>query len=317
MQYLKASPMLNADKPQRWNQDIIDSVNLYNNWFLQFAPATFRAERVAATNLVLAAFAQTSDLTDLSDPAIRGNTAVLAVLRMCCAPPLARDRLAGLSQLSNVPVKAMETGRVPRGGSAVIVQLTDTIRSLLDEWLFPWLPNGRPADADRALSASVVADRLCGARSDPIIRNAQEARQLTLLDGWLTAKGYTRLQPAAGAPLSGMTPGTFAVRMNIPVGNRRVVNIPVDVVVQPKKLRSTKLPVLFELKSAGDFANVNKRRKEEAKKMSQLKAQYGPKVEYILLLCGYFNAGYLGYEAAEGIDWVWEHRLADLDTLGF
>ena len=31
-----------------------------------------------------------------------------------------------------------------------------------------------------------------------------------------------------------------------------------------------------------------------------------------LFLCGYFDSGYLGYEAAEGIDWVWEHRIDDL-----
>ena len=32
--------------------------------------------------------------------------------------------------------------------------------------------------------------------------------------------------------------------------------------------------------------------------------------------CGYFDAAYLGYEAAEGIDWIWEHRAQDLDQLG-
>ncbi|MGH9375008.1 MAG: XamI family restriction endonuclease, partial [Terriglobia bacterium] len=25
---------------------------------------------------------------------------------------------------------------------------------------------------------------------------------------------------------------------------------------------------------------------------------------------------YLGYEAAEGIDWIWEHRTGDLGQLG-
>jgi hypothetical protein len=30
---------------------------------------------------------------------------------------------------------------------------------------------------------------------------------------------------------------------------------------------------------------------------------------YVLFLCGYFNAGSLGYEAADGIDWIWEHRI--------
>lgn len=30
----------------------------------------------------------------------------------------------------------------------------------------------------------------------------------------------------------------------------------------------------------------------------------------------WFISGYLGYEAAEGIDWVWEHRVADLGEFG-
>lgn len=37
---------------------------------------------------------------------------------------------------------------------------------------------------------------------------------------------------------------------------------------------------------------------------------------YILFLCGYFDSGYLGYEAAEGIDWVWEHRIDDFEEFG-
>ncbi len=76
-------------------------------------------------------------------------------------------------------------------------------------------------------------------------------------------------------------------------------------------------PILFEAKSAGDFANVNKRRKEEAVKMSQLRKTYGNRISFNLFLCGYFDSGYLGYEAAEGIDWVWEHRIDDLEYFGF
>src|SRR5262249_16059252 len=116
--------------------------------------------------------------------------------------------------------------------------------------------------------------------------------------------------------LTDMEPGTYAVRMIVVVGQAKKVNIPIDVVVQPKRPRKSKLPGLIELKSAGDFTNVNKRRKEEAAKMHQLRAAFGDEVEYVLFLCGYFDAGYLGYEAAEGIDWVWEHRIGDLDLLG-
>ncbi len=75
-------------------------------------------------------------------------------------------------------------------------------------------------------------------------------------------------------------------------------------------------PLLIEAKSAGDFTNTNKRRKEEATKVAQLRSTYGKRIRYVLFLCGYFDSGYWGYEAAEGIDWVWEHRIADLAQLG-
>ncbi len=51
-------------------------------------------------------------------------------------------------------------------------------------------------------------------------------------------------------------------------------------------------------------------------KMHQLRASYGNTVVFVLFLCGYFGSDYLGYEAAEGIDWVWEHRVDDLKLLG-
>ena len=50
--------------------------------------------------------------------------------------------------------------------------------------------------------------------------------------------------------------------------------------------------------------------------MIQLRHNYGKKISFVLLLCGYFNSGYLGYEEAEGIDWVWEHRIDDLTYFG-
>ena len=36
----------------------------------------------------------------------------------------------------------------------------------------------------------------------------------------------------------------------------------------------------------------------------------------MVFLCGYFDSGYLGYEAADLIDWIWEHRISDFDQLG-
>ena len=50
--------------------------------------------------------------------------------------------------------------------------------------------------------------------------------------------------------------------------------------------------------------------------MNPLRRAHGRQARFILFLCGYFDSGYLGYEAAEGIDWVWEHRVDDLGEFG-
>ena len=219
-------------------------------------------------------------------------------------------------------VETLESGAVPPRVGATdldqnLARVTRIIAQLLDTELFPWLAAGKvPAVTDRHRAATIVADRLCGPMSDPIIRNAQEARQLNVIGDYLRKRGYRQKPHPVTRPLSDMEPGTFTFRRNVIVGDVRKVKIPIDVVIQPRTLRPGRLPILIEAKSAGDFTNVNKRRKEEAKKMSQLKATYGTDVAFVLFLCGYFDAGYLGYEAAEGMDWIWEHRIQDMDQLG-
>jgi XamI restriction endonuclease len=117
-----------------------------------------------------------------------------------------------------------------------------------------------------------------------------------------------------------MDPGTFCFRLNVLVkpsrAETKTVKISIDAVIQPQNAKLPQLPILIEAKSAGDFTNVNKRCKEEAIKINYLKATYGKGIVFVLFLCGYFDAAYLGYEAAEGIDWIWEHRPRDLDNLG-
>ncbi len=99
-------------------------------------------------------------------------------------------------------------------------------------------------------------------------------------------------------------------------GEVQSVNIPIDAVIMPRTASLGQFPLFFEAKSAGDYTNTNKRRKEEAAKMAQLRSTYGSDVRFNLFLCGYFDCGYLGYEAAEGIDWVWEHRIDDMAQFG-
>jgi hypothetical protein len=313
---------VNADKPHLWKADIASSVDQFNQWFLQFAPEAFRTTRVETTEHVKAALLATSDLSSLTPDTLQANPGTLPTLRMCTAPPLAVDRLIGLSGASRNLVCRMEKSKLPARMNSTdlaseLAKLCAILTRLLDRDIFPWLDSGKsPTDHERDRASTIVADRLCSAVANPIVRNAQERRQLALIGEYLDSLGYRRKAHPAGKPLTEMEPGTYTFRMNVPVGKALKVNIPIDVVIQPKKLRKNRLPILIEAKSAGDFTNTNKRRKEEATKIHQLQATYGSTVTYVLFLCGYFGSDYLGYEAAEGIDWVWEHRIDDLKKLG-
>ena len=292
---------INLDKPHLWKQDIIQSVDLYNTWFMDFAPKAFRETRVSTAKNVEEALKETNYLNSISPAILQRHPEVLPILRMSTCPPIARDRLIGLAGVSKNLVQNMEDSENPRvsprmNSAQLITELqhiSNIIIKMADPDIFTWLPKKRnPDETEIIRSSTIIADRLCGAVDDPIIRNAQEKRQLAAISVLLQSKGYSLTEQG------------------------EAVNIPVDVAIMPLSAQPGDMPVLLEAKSAGDFTNVNKRRKEEAVKMQQLRNTYGNSVSYSLFLCGYFDSGYLGYEAAEGIDWIWEHRIKDLEQLG-
>lgn len=315
---------VNLDKPQNWKADIAQSVDMYNDWFMNFAPKAFRETRLATTVTVEATLHATENLTNIKPAILRKHPEVLSTLRMSTCPPIAVDRLIGLSGVSASLVKTMELDKKlpPRMAAAAIdadlEKIGAIIERMADPDIFVWLGRETPAiEAEIHRAATIVADRLCGAVANPIIRNAQEKRQLAAIKTWLETKGYAQLP--AGIKFDAMPAGTFSFRMNVPVkleGGIQTINIPVDAVIKPLHSVANELPIFIEAKSAGDFTNTNKRRKEEAVKMAQLRSNYGEQVRFNLFLCGYFDSGYLGYEAAEGIDWVWEHRIDDLAEFG-
>lgn len=313
---------INADKPHLWKADIAASVDQFNQWFMKFAPEAFRSTRVKTTEHVKAALLATDDLRKLDSDTLKANPGVLPTLRMCTAPPLAVDRLIGLASANKSLIGSMEKSKLavrmkPELLSEHLGSVCRVLTKLLDRDIFPWLDTGKsPTDQERDRASTIVADRLCSAVANPIVRNAQEQRQLAMIGDFLDRRGYRKQSHPAGKPLAQMESGTYAFRMNLPVGKTVKVNIPFDVVIQPNKPRKGRLPILVEAKSAGDFTNTNKRRKEEATKIHQLQAAYGKAIPFVLFLCGYFGSDYLGYEAAEGIDWVWEHRIGDLLRLG-
>lgn len=312
---------VNLDKPHLWKKDVAASVDMYNQWFLDFAPVTFRETRVTATASVESSLQLTSYLRDIGPGILQATPSILSTLRMATCPPLAVDRLIGLSGVSRNLVKCMEENRLPTRMKAAtltadLVKIGEIIERMADPDIFVWLSSSDdPSHAELHRAATIVADRLCSAQANPIIRNEQEKRQLAKIKAWLEGRGYSEIPSNARIDFKNMKAGTFSFRLNVKVRDG-AVNIPVDAVIMPRNASPGDLPLLIEAKSAGDFTNTNKRRKEEATKMAQLQQSYGKHVRFVLFLCGYFDSGYLGYEAAEGIDWIWEHRIEDMAELG-
>ena len=315
---------INKNKTERWKADMQKSVLFYNEWFLNFAPDTYVDARKKAIDKVENAFQKTECFNRLSIDMLKTAPEAITILRLATTPPLARDRLIGLADINSNLIEKMEKGKFPprmnqKDIDNSLARIIDIINRLIDKDIMPWLEGKRyPHEMDRLLATHVIGDRVCGSVSDPVIRNEQERRQLKSIKDYLDKKGYTFVDSNDVDDFMTMEAGTYSYHPNVLAKRRdgKDVNMPIDVVIKRKDAKADELPVLIECKSAGDFANTNKRRKEEAIKIEQLKLKYGNKVEFILFLCGYFDSSYLGYEAGEGIDWIWEHRIEDFNKAG-
>src|SRR2546425_1865127 len=105
--------VINADKPHLWKSDIAKSVDLFNTWFMKFAPKAYRDTRVETTKDVTTGLNHTEHLRRITPEVLRLHPRILQMLRMCTCPPLARDRLVGLAYASKTVVGTLEEGRLP------------------------------------------------------------------------------------------------------------------------------------------------------------------------------------------------------------
>lgn len=72
---------VNLDKPQRWKTDIAQSVDMYNGWFMKFAPQAFRSTRLQTTKDVEAALHATGNLKNIRPAMLRQHPEILRVAR--------------------------------------------------------------------------------------------------------------------------------------------------------------------------------------------------------------------------------------------
>lgn len=87
----------NRFRTDRWKEDSVLSVDLYNRWFMASAPVAYRNTRAGVIKRVVSAIKGLNYYHSISADALIANPQFLSVLRASTAPPLAIDRLVGLS----------------------------------------------------------------------------------------------------------------------------------------------------------------------------------------------------------------------------
>ncbi len=113
-----------------------------------------------------------------------------------------------------------------------------------------------------------------------------------------------------------MPAGSFSFcRTSSPEKKTTVVNFSTCYIVKPADAGKARPSVIIQSKSSENISSSIRSAKKDARKFAFFKGLYEENVKFILLLCGSFDGYYLGPQAAEGIDWVWQHRLKDLSGL--
>lgn len=168
---------------------------------MNFAPKAYREQRKIASKQVEEALKFTANLTNITPKILAGTPSLIEMLRMATAPPIARDRLIGLAKVHPNLVDSIETkGKLPPRMDVSDIEkdlekISELITQMADKDIFTWLGNNSKPTSEEATRASlIVADRLCGSQSDPIIRNAQEKRQFVSVKDWLEKRGYKEVK---------------------------------------------------------------------------------------------------------------------------
>lgn len=147
---------VNRDKPDKWKADIAQSVDMYNDWFVRFAPEAYRNVRAQTIGNVEAALKAMANRANLGVELLRTTPGIWPILRMATCPSLAVDRLVGLAGAPAHRVKFMEqderlTPRMSRSETDVALgKITSVIQKMADKDILVWLEQGdAPSDQER------------------------------------------------------------------------------------------------------------------------------------------------------------------------
>lgn len=312
-------PVMNANSPDRWEEDRVRARDEIVDWLaITVNTEELRNEYEGSASEALDLLRQTFDISK----SIRISPQILPILRSWTRRDIGTSQFATFVDLGESVLRQIEASRkappedfIERAGRLIEIEL--------DYGLLPWLKEKRsPSTAEQTRATVVAADRILRRRSATNLRYLHEPRQLTKLADLLDDLDYREHKFSQLVdPLHDVPPGTYSFRCNVSGLTSEGLELKqnVDVLIKPHKADKNELPIFVEAKSMTDEVNPNKRQKEEAQKVNNLKRMWemrNPKpVVYVLLLGGTVPRRYLEVEAGSGLDWVWEHRVEDLRQL--
>lgn len=314
---LLTPPFMNSKSPESWEADRVLAKEEIINWLAE-ATSTAHSRSIIETKIT-ESFALLESSQDLF-AAIIAKPSILTALRALTRRDIGTSQIATFLGVGTSMFEAIEREEKPV--KQIASKVEELLRKELDESLAPWILEARkPTDAERTRSVIVAADRILRRSTSTELRYKHEPRQLGKLENFLKRCGYSEVQGTnITDPRRDMKQGTFAFRVNIDGTTVDGVTLKqnVDTLIMPTSKSGNFLPIFLEAKSMTDEVNPNKRQKEEAQKVDNVRRRWqtsDEKLNFVLLLGGTVPRRYLEVEAGSGLDWIWEHRVQDLSAL--
>lgn len=309
-------PIMNSNVPENWEVDREQARSEIISWLSVSIDTKQRRtdlEVRTANSLDNLAKFQSIEIALNHDPFL------LTTLRSLTRRDVGMSQFATFLGIGESELRGFEEGK-KEPSKEFVVNAAKLIEVEIDHGLIPWYGEDRiPSVEERNRAIVVSSDRILKRSTSTELRYKHEPRQLEKLKEFLLKNDYKEHSYSTLVnPLKDVPQGTFSFRANVNGMTSEGLTLKqnVDVLIKPHNASREELPIFMEAKSMTDEVNPNKRQKEEAQKVNNLKRMFGTDNQkplvYILLIGGTVPRRYLEVEAGSGIDWVWEHRISDL-----
>lgn len=310
-------PFMNAKTPERWEQDREIAKKEIISWLAEVTDSQELRDRIEyQTRSILERIIGRKSLREV----ILEDAGSLTVLRSLTRRDIGTSQMATFlgtttNRLESIEARKRDSAEISSAAESILV-------NELDRGIAGWILESEvPSDSEFDRTLWIASDRILRRSTSTDLRYKHEPRQLEKLEQFLVSMGYSSADGASVKnPRKDLAQGTYAFRVSVEGQTSDGLSLmqTVDALIKPFSKSQDLLPIFLEAKSMTDEVNPNKRQKEEAQKVESARRRWQSpeeRLNFVLLLGGTVPRRYLQVEAGSDLDWIWEHRVEDLDLL--